>query len=46
MVHIPATGRPVADQWEVNSFIMHLLKNRYNQKNEMPSKASMAPPAL
>lgn len=46
MLHIPSTGRPIADQWEVNSYIMHLLKNRYNHKNEVSFKASMAPPAL
>jgi sugar phosphate isomerase/epimerase len=30
MVHVPATGAPVADQWEVNTYIMRLLKKRYS----------------
>lgn len=29
MVHIPATGNPVSDQWEVNAWMMELLKKRY-----------------
>lgn len=29
MVNIPATGNPIADQWEVNNYIMQLLKRRY-----------------
>ncbi len=32
MVHMPATGTPVANQWEVNSYLMQLLKKRYNHK--------------
>jgi len=30
MVHVPATGNPVADQWQVNVYMMELLKQRYN----------------
>jgi sugar phosphate isomerase/epimerase len=26
---LPYTKQPVADQWEINVFMMHLLKNRY-----------------
>ena len=26
----PASGNPLADQWQVNVFMMQLLKNRYN----------------
>jgi len=29
MVHLPATQQPIANQWEVNKFMMDLLKNRY-----------------
>lgn len=29
MVHVPATGNPIADQWAVNSYMMRLLKKRY-----------------
>jgi len=29
MVHHPVTGQPVADQWEVNVYMMELLKKRY-----------------
>lgn len=29
MVNVPATGKPVSDQWEVNVFMMGLLKSRY-----------------
>jgi len=29
MVHDPATGAPLADQWEVNLYMMELLKRRY-----------------
>lgn len=32
MVHMPATGTPVTNQWEVNSYLMQLLKKRYNHK--------------
>lgn len=32
MVHMPATGTPVAIQWEVNSYLMQFLKKRYSQK--------------
>ena len=46
MVHNPATGQPIANQWEVNSYIMHLLKNRYNYKNEIIYKEKLAPPAM
>jgi sugar phosphate isomerase/epimerase len=30
MVHMPATGTPIANQWEVNSYLMQLLKKRYH----------------
>lgn len=29
MVHLPSTGIPIADQWAVNSYMMRLLKKRY-----------------
>jgi sugar phosphate isomerase/epimerase len=29
MVHVPSTGNPVSDQWEVNVWMMELLKKRY-----------------
>ncbi|MEO6150688.1 MAG: sugar phosphate isomerase/epimerase [Mucilaginibacter sp.] len=29
MFHLPATGQPVVDQWELNLFIMELLSERY-----------------
>jgi len=29
MVNIPQTGKPIADQWEVNVFMLNLLKERY-----------------
>ncbi|MBO9732411.1 MAG: sugar phosphate isomerase/epimerase [Chitinophaga sp.] len=29
MVHDPVTGRPVADQWMVNVYMMNFLKERY-----------------
>lgn len=29
MVPVPATGEPIASQWEVNAFIMELLRKRY-----------------
>lgn len=32
MVHMPATGTPVAIQWEVNSYLMQLLRKRYGQQ--------------
>ena len=32
MVHMPATGIPITNQWEVNSYLMQLLKKRYHQK--------------
>lgn len=31
MIRLPATGTPIADQWEVNTFMMQLLKERYTQ---------------
>lgn len=30
MVPLPTTNEPIADQWEVNQFMMHLLKERYS----------------
>jgi sugar phosphate isomerase/epimerase len=30
MVHLPGTGLPIADQWDVNVFMMQLLKERYS----------------
>ena len=30
MVHLPATGSPIANQWEVNRYMMKLLNKRYN----------------
>ena len=30
MVRIPVTGYPVSDQWQVNIYMMQLLKERYN----------------
>ena len=29
MLHLPSTGQPVIDQWEVNVFMMDLLRERY-----------------
>ncbi|MGC4233629.1 MAG: sugar phosphate isomerase/epimerase [Niabella sp.] len=29
MVHIPATGLPVCNQWNANTYMMNLLKERY-----------------
>lgn len=29
MVHLPRSGKPIADQWEVNLYMLNLLKNRY-----------------
>jgi sugar phosphate isomerase/epimerase len=29
MVNVPGTGRPVSDQWEINVWMMDLLKERY-----------------
>lgn len=29
MVHEPSTGKPVVDQWEVNAYMMKLLRDRY-----------------
>jgi len=29
MAQVPATGRPITDQWEVNLYMMQLLKERY-----------------
>jgi hypothetical protein len=31
MVYIPSIGKSVADQWEVNCYIMQLLKDRYQK---------------
>jgi sugar phosphate isomerase/epimerase len=31
MVPNPTTGKPVSDQWEVNTWMMRLLKKRYGQ---------------
>jgi sugar phosphate isomerase/epimerase len=31
MVHAPLTGEPVCDQWEVNVFMMNLLRKRYEK---------------
>lgn len=30
MVHHPETGRPLGIQWEINRYMMELLKNRYS----------------
>jgi sugar phosphate isomerase/epimerase len=30
MVHLPGTKTPIANQWEVNKFMMDLLKQRYS----------------
>ncbi|MEO8819890.1 MAG: sugar phosphate isomerase/epimerase, partial [Ginsengibacter sp.] len=30
MVTLPETGEPIANQWEVNLFMMNLLKERYH----------------
>jgi len=29
MVHLPSTGEPISNQWEINIFMMNLLKKRY-----------------
>jgi sugar phosphate isomerase/epimerase len=29
MVHVPVTGEPISGQWEINVFMMELLKKRY-----------------
>lgn len=29
MTHLPSTGEPITDQWEVNRFMMELLRERY-----------------
>jgi hypothetical protein len=29
MVHVPRTGEPVSDQWNVNVHMMELLRSRY-----------------
>lgn len=31
MVNVPATDKPIADQWEVNLFMLNLLKERYSE---------------
>jgi len=30
MVHQPATGRPLASQWEINLYMMEMLRSRYS----------------
>jgi len=30
MVHIPYTGKPISDQWDINLFMMQTLRARYN----------------
>jgi sugar phosphate isomerase/epimerase len=30
MVHVPATGEPVCDQWDVNHWMMEMLRKRYS----------------
>lgn len=42
MVRIPASGKPIAGQWEINSYMMHLLKKRYTHTNESTCKKRMA----
>lgn len=32
MVQVPATGQPITNQWEVNSYMLQLLKKRYEQQ--------------
>jgi sugar phosphate isomerase/epimerase len=34
MVHIPATGEPVSDQWQVNVFMMKLLRKQFHVTEE------------
>jgi len=29
MIHLPFTNMPIASQWDINVFMMHLLKDRY-----------------
>lgn len=29
MIHLPSTNMPIASQWDINVFMMHLLKDRY-----------------
>jgi len=29
MIHLPFTNMPIASQWDINLFMMHLLKDRY-----------------
>ena len=31
MMHLPSTGKPISDQWDINVFMMNLLKKRYEQ---------------
>lgn len=30
MVHIPGSGKPICDQWDINVYMMELLKKRYS----------------
>jgi hypothetical protein len=32
MEHVPATGNPVADQFEINNYMKNVLKNRYKEQ--------------
>lgn len=32
MLNVPQSGRPVADQWELNRYMKDLLKSRYNDQ--------------
>lgn len=31
MIHSPVTDRPIASQWDINVYMMHLLKERYGK---------------
>ena len=31
MISLPSTGEPISNQWEINVFMMNLLKKRYQK---------------
>ncbi|MES2374041.1 MAG: sugar phosphate isomerase/epimerase [Bacteroidota bacterium] len=35
MMHHPFTGEPFADQWELNIYMMHMLKERYRKNRTL-----------
>lgn len=38
MVRSPLTGRPIADQWNINLFMMNLLRGRYCPREYWPKR--------